>query len=114
MQAPEIQAALRQAAACYQAGDHRRAEALYRQVIAAAPSAVYLADLGAILAAGGKGNEAVAALNEAITLDPKAAEPHYKLGNIYRGWGKAEEAEHSYRSAIALDPRHGDALNNLG
>jgi tetratricopeptide (TPR) repeat protein len=53
-------------------------------------------------------------LNRAIALDPKAAEPHYKLGNVYRRWNRIEDAERAYRKAIALNPRHADALNTLG
>lgn len=61
---------------------------------------------GRQLRASGKLKEAVEAYQEAIRLDPLAAEPHVELGEIYFfHLSRREEAEASAERAIYLDPQ---------
>ena len=49
--------------------------------------------------------EAIAAYQRAIELDPKYAYPHTGLGNVYRTLGRYEEAIAAYKRAIEFDPK---------
>ena len=53
----------------------------------------------------GRYDEAIAAYQQAIALDPKYAYPHNGLGNVYRETGPLREAIAAYQQAIALDPK---------
>jgi tetratricopeptide (TPR) repeat protein len=110
----EVTAAIREALACFQSKDFARAEALYRQVVAAAPDAKKWSDLGVILKTQGKHEEAAAAYQRAIELDPKDATTHYNLGNLLRDLGQVDGAVASYRRAVGTNPRLSDAHINLG
>ena len=59
-------------------------------------------------------DEAVAALEQATTLEPGLKSAHYNLGYVYDAAGKTEAAVESYKRAIALDPGYFDAYLNLG
>ena len=58
--------------------------------------------------------EALAAFEQAIALDPRLAYPHTGLGNVYRNLGRYEEALAAYEQAIALDPKYAYPHNGLG
>jgi len=114
MQQSDTKAAIQEAAACYQSGNLARAEQIYRAIVSAAPASLHYADLGIILEAQGKHEEAAAAYSEAIRLGPREARPHYNLGNLLWGRGRADEAAASFQRAVALKPDFADAHNNLG
>ena len=114
MRSVDVNAAIKEALACYRAGDLARAEQLYRQIVAAAPTALHYADLAIVLENQGKYEQAVATYQEAMRRNPKEERPHYNLGNLLRDRGQTEEAITSFRQAIALNPRYADAHNNLG
>jgi predicted TPR repeat methyltransferase len=59
-------------------------------------------------------DQAIAAYQRAISLDPDHANAHGNLGVLLRATGKPVEAEIAYRTAIRLDPEHIDAHTNLG
>ena len=62
----------------------------------------------------GRNDEAIAAYQQAIALDPKYAYPHNGLGNVYRSLGRNDEAIAAYQQAIALDPKFAYPHNGLG
>jgi tetratricopeptide (TPR) repeat protein len=62
----------------------------------------------------GRYEEAIAAYQRAIELDPEVAYLHNNLGNVYRAQGRHEEAIAAYQQAIDLDPEFAYPHNNLG
>ena len=70
--------------------------------------------LGVILRLAGKNDEAIAAYQRAIELDPKDAYPHNGLGNVYWALGCYDEAIAAYQRAIELDPKVAAPHNGLG
>ncbi len=78
----------------------------------------YLAGISGIRASHlveiGKRDEAVAAYQRAIELDPKVAYSHRGLGNVYRDLGRHDEAIAAYQRAIELDPKDAAPHNGLG
>jgi len=70
--------------------------------------------LGNVYGALGRYEEALAAYQRAIDLDPKLAYPHNGLGNVYAALGRYEEALAAYQRAIDLDPKSAYAHNGLG
>ena len=71
-------------------------------------------NLGTRLTAQGKLDEAIAAYQKAIDVEPKLVEAHIALGNILRDQGKLDEASAYYRRAIEIDPKSADAHYSLG
>jgi len=70
--------------------------------------------LGVILKLAGKNDDAIAAYQRAIQLDPKDAYPHNGLGNVYDDLGRYDEAIAAYQRAIQLDPKIAAPHNGLG
>ena len=62
----------------------------------------------------GQPEEAVAAYQRAIEVDPQDALPHSGLGSVYRSLGRQEEAVAAYQRAIELDPQYALPHNGLG
>ena len=58
--------------------------------------------------------EGVAALREAVRLNPKFADAHFQLGNAYDKLGQNEEAAKAFAEAVSLNPQDADAYFNLG
>jgi len=71
-------------------------------------------DLGAVLTALRRLDEALAHCDQAVALRPDFANAHYNRGNTLSGLKRFAEAVLSFDQAIALDPQHTDALNNKG
>jgi tetratricopeptide (TPR) repeat protein len=59
-------------------------------------------------------DEAIAAYQKAIELDPNLAYPHNGLGNVYQQNGRYPEAIAAYQKAIELDPNNALSHNGLG
>ncbi len=59
------------------------------------------------LGAYGRGNldEAIAAFNEALRLDPSYPDAHFALANSYNKKGNVDEAIAAIKKAIELDPQ---------
>ena len=111
----ETAEALALAVGCHQAGDLRRAEAIYRLVLQADPNdadAWHL--LGVAAHHAGRSAEAVGHIGRAVALDGARAVFHGNLGLAYAGLGRPAEAEASYREALRLLPGYAHAHNNLG
>jgi tetratricopeptide (TPR) repeat protein len=62
----------------------------------------------------GRLQDAIAAFQQAIRVQPNHADAHGNLGNIYYYQGRHDEAVASYRRAIALNPTSGLFHSNLG
>jgi Flp pilus assembly protein TadD len=114
MDEPEINKAIREALASFRAGHLVRAEAIYRRLVTEAPDARKWSDLGVILKALGRHDDAIAAYRRALALSPAEFTPHYNLANLLRDRGQKADAEASYLQAIALAPDFADARINLG
>ncbi len=94
-----------QATALHAAGDHPRAEALYRQVLATAPKhpdALHL--LGRLACDVGNARAALPWLRAAIAERPRLAEFHASLADALLALGQGVEAEASARKAARLKP----------
>jgi tetratricopeptide (TPR) repeat protein len=70
--------------------------------------------LGNVYRALGRPEDALAAYQRAIELDPKDATPHNGLGNVYADLGRTDEAIAAYQRAIELDPKLATPHNGLG
>jgi tetratricopeptide (TPR) repeat protein len=70
-------------------------------------------DLGAAELSLGQHQQAAAAFETALALQPSALAWHY-LGNARRDAGDLPAAETAFRNALALDPRSASAWINLG
>jgi tetratricopeptide (TPR) repeat protein len=60
-----------------------------------------------------KPEQALAAFQQAVSLQPKEAEPHLGAGRIYEQKNKFGDAELEYKQALALDPESSDAAIGL-
>ncbi|MHA1530010.1 MAG: tetratricopeptide repeat-containing sulfotransferase family protein [Alphaproteobacteria bacterium] len=70
--------------------------------------------LGAVNAAAGRLDEAVASYTEALRIEPDYVEAHYNLGVALNDLGKHEEAVASYTEAVRIKPDYAATHNNLG
>ena len=62
----------------------------------------------------GRRDDARAALDHALAIDPGHAAANTQLGILLREQGKFHDAEQAYRRALATDPQHALAHYNLG
>ncbi len=99
----------------HQAGRLSHAEAIYRQVLEAAPDhpdAMIL--LGALAHRAGRLDLAVDLIGKAIQINPSVANHHVHLGLALRDQGRLDEALASYRAALDLEPDYALAHFHLG
>lgn len=102
----------RRALALHQRGEAVAAQALYAQVLAAAPGHVDALHLmGLTFVQAGQPQQGVALIRRALALRSGFAEAHYNLGNALLTLGRPAEALESFRAALALAP--GDAQSHL-
>ena len=59
-------------------------------------------------------DQAIAALSEAIRLDPRYAEAYFQRGNALLGKGWSNRAIADYSEAVRISPELAKALNNRG
>lgn len=59
-------------------------------------------------------DEAIAAYQNAIRIDPNFADAHCNLGTVYYNQGRRKEARACYERATQLDPEHVEGHYNLG
>jgi protein O-GlcNAc transferase len=96
-------------------GELAQAERIYRQILALDPNqALVVSNLGAVLQATGRGQEAWACWKEAVRLNPSFANAHNNLGGYHKEQRQWAEAIACYRQALRLEPNHVDAHYNLG
>ena len=104
-----------QALNLYRAGRFAEAEAWYRQILAANPKdAVAQANLGGVLLALGRAEEAVDASERALELRPDFPEVLNNLGNALHRAGRSEEALPRFRRAVELKPDWPVPCTNIG
>jgi tetratricopeptide (TPR) repeat protein len=107
--------ALTIALAEHQRGNLRRAEELYRQVVAAEPANVAAWHLlGTLAYQAGNYEAAAECLGRAVELNPRLAEAHNNLGLVRREQGKLEDAAACFWRAIGLKRDYAEAHYNLG
>jgi predicted O-linked N-acetylglucosamine transferase (SPINDLY family) len=99
----------------HQVGDNVLAEDLINLAIHGSPNFPnYHCNLGTVLQAQHKLDEAIISFRHAISLDPNNAIYHYNHGRALHAKGELLAAAASYRQALALTPNHVEALSNLG
>jgi tetratricopeptide (TPR) repeat protein len=101
-------------AVCGMLGDYAAAESGLRQALRLQPSPETHYYLGNTLMAQNRLDEAVAAFQAALRLQPQLAEAHCNLGDALQNQGRYHEAENCYRKAIGLRPDLIGAHINLG
>ncbi|MGB6630222.1 MAG: tetratricopeptide repeat-containing glycosyltransferase family protein [Terriglobales bacterium] len=116
----------------YQAGGHELAVAMIRRAIAIKTAdinddindnidndtnndlASYHSNLGTVLQAQGKLDEALACYEWALALQPELAEVHFNLGNILQTQDRLDAAVACYERALALKPELAEAHHSMG
>ena len=98
-----------------QSRQYADAEVLYRTTLSRNPHC-WMAwnNLGNVLQAQGRLQEAVDNYREAVKLKPDYAEAYNNLGDALHGLRRLDEAEAAYREAIRLMPSLAGAYYNLG
>ena len=110
---------LKAADAAFDSEDYEKAVQLYQAAIAAGKSKgdelVYLyARLGLSYDSLDRFDEAIAAYQKALEIDPKAHEVWVNLGVAYRLKGNYDQAITSYQKALAINPNYAEAHSSLG
>jgi tetratricopeptide (TPR) repeat protein len=62
----------------------------------------------------GRLDEAIAAYQRSLTLNPSSASTHYNLGVTYSARGRRGDARAEFEAALRIDPEYAQAHNNLG
>lgn len=97
----------------HQTGNSPQAEAIYRQILRAAPDhpdALYLS--GLVARDSGNNETAVELIGRAIRIHP-ISPFYYSLGNVFHALGRLDEAAASFRNALKLQPDAIDVHLNL-
>jgi protein O-GlcNAc transferase len=95
-------------------GNLAEAERLYRQVLAHTPQAEVLVNLGNVLAAQARREEALESYDKALAARPDLFEALYNRANLLLELNRAEEALQGYDRAVALRPDFVSGWNNRG
>ncbi len=99
----------------HQKNNLKKAENLYKQILAENPNhyqSVFF--LGTLFAQSKKFDLAKQLLNKAITINKKDSNAHNNLGLVYRDLNQLEKAIDCFEKSIQIEPKHLDAHNNLG
>ncbi|OGR90950.1 MAG: hypothetical protein A2V88_15610 [Elusimicrobia bacterium RBG_16_66_12] len=92
----------------------RDSESLYLRILAQDPGqTVARNNLGLVLAAKGRTEEALEQYRLALRLRPRYAAARNNLGAVLLKSGRLDEAEAQFRQALSCDPRQPDPYNNL-
>jgi predicted O-linked N-acetylglucosamine transferase (SPINDLY family) len=98
-----------------QSGNSVSAERFLRRAILLDPqSAAAQCDLGIVLAALQRQDEALVCFDSLIAMKADFADAHFSRGNVLSGLRRFVEAVASFDKAIAIDPDHVNALYNKG
>src|SRR5205807_1341039 len=98
----------------HQTDHHEAAIPLIRQAIALNPAAAFYSNLGTVLQATGRMQEALACFEQAVGLDPQFVDALNNLGIALMEQGQLDEAVECYRQALRFDPDYVNAHTNLG
>ena len=99
----------------HQRGHHAAGiEMIRRAITIKATEAAYHSNLGGVLQAQGKLDEAAACFEQALALRSDWAEVHSNFGNVLQAQGKLDQAVASQERALALKPDFAEAWSNLG
>jgi tetratricopeptide (TPR) repeat protein len=99
----------------HQTGNNQAAEAMIRKAIGLnGKSPDYHCNLGCVLQALDRQNEAVTSYQNALALAPCHSKAHNNLGNALLALGRAQEAIAHYAQVLDQCPRDADAQNNMG
>ena len=111
----DLRELLIKAVGLHQRGSLKEAEALYRQVLSAAPRSVDALRLcGIACSQQGKAQEALTLLEKAASLSPGSADVQNALGKVLNDLGQHEKAAQACRRAAKANPAMAEAFNNLG
>ena len=112
---PESVAALERLAICLRnLKQYPLAEAALKQALARAPDAATWVQFGLVQLEQGRTQEAIAAFEKAIQIDPEMAEAYNSAGAVWLETGDSARAEAALRNAIRMQPNYAQAHNNLG
>lgn len=101
--------------AAHQRGDHRLAiESILAAIAANESVPLYHSNLGAAYRTAGRLDEAIAAFQSALMLQPDFAEAHYNLALAFEELGRIDDALLGFRKTIDLAPEFADAYVNRG
>ncbi len=113
-----IETAMQAAVDHHQAGRLTHAEAIYRQILQAAPRHPDALNvrfhLALALQAQGRFGEAAEQYREALRVNPDFAEAHLNLGGVLKVQGMLDAAIACYWQALARKPEFAEAHGNLG
>jgi predicted O-linked N-acetylglucosamine transferase (SPINDLY family) len=99
----------------HQSGNSVSAERFLRRAVLLDPqSAAAQCDLGIVLAALQRQDEALVCFDSLIAMKADFADAHFSRGNVLSGLRRFVEAVASFDKAIAIDPDHVNALYNKG
>ncbi len=95
-------------------GSLDEAESLIRQAVDIRENAVFLCNLGNVLADQGKSQDAEAMFHRAAEISPSYAFAHHNIGTIFMDAQRYDEAERAFKRAIEYDPSLVEAFVSLG
>ena len=110
----DLQSLYNQAQAAQKAGQLAQAEQAYRQILAQAPVPEVLVNLGNVLAAQNRREEALANFDKALAARPDLFEALYNRANLLLELKRPEDALQSYDRAVGLRPDFVSGWNNRG
>jgi predicted O-linked N-acetylglucosamine transferase (SPINDLY family) len=110
----DIEAAYNRAVALQQQGRREEAESAYRDILRQSPNRFVYVNLGALLQEQSRPDEALAAFDAAVSLDPDYAEAHFNRGVVLQQRGRLDGAIEAYKQSLRLRPDYVEATTNAG
>jgi protein O-GlcNAc transferase len=110
----DLEAAYNRAVALQQQGRLQEAGAAYRAIVRRSPSSLVYLNLGGVEQELGRLDDALAAFEQALALDPAYPQAHFNRGAVLQRLGRLDAAAEAYRRAINLRPGYVEAVTNAG